>query len=80
METVGFSFVAMDQAAEFGETPADLHLLNPIAADLDQMRPTPLVNLLAAVKAMPRVVTPTSGCSRSGPLARMGEAGGCRYP
>ncbi|PYD72688.1 phenylalanine--tRNA ligase subunit beta [Novacetimonas hansenii] len=50
LETVGFSFVAHAQAAAFGETPESLHLLNPIAADLDQMRPTPLVNLLNAVQ------------------------------
>jgi len=67
LETVGFSFVAMDQAAEFGETPADLHLLNPIAADLDQMRPTPLVNLLAAVKGNAARGYPDLGLFEVGP-------------
>lgn len=67
LETVGFSFVAMDQAAAFGETPADLHLLNPIAADLDQMRPTPLVNLLAAVRANVARGYPDLGLFEVGP-------------
>ncbi|NLI27756.1 MAG: phenylalanine--tRNA ligase subunit beta [Acetobacter sp.] len=49
-ETIGFSFVASDQAALFGEVRDSLRLLNPIAADLDQMRPTPLVNLLLAAQ------------------------------
>jgi phenylalanyl-tRNA synthetase beta chain len=35
-------------AALFGETPAALRLENPIAADLDQMRPTPVASLLQA--------------------------------
>ncbi len=47
-ECVGFSFTAHDNAARFGETPESLRLLNPIAADLDQMRPTPLATLVEA--------------------------------
>ncbi len=47
-ETVGFSFVAREQALLFGDAPEDLRLLNPIAADLDQLRPTPLVSLALA--------------------------------
>ena len=47
-ECVTTSFVARQDAAWFGDTPASLALKNPIAADLDQMRPTPLVNLAAA--------------------------------
>ncbi|QEO16328.1 phenylalanine--tRNA ligase subunit beta [Acetobacter vaccinii] len=50
-ETVGFSFVSYDEAQRFGGAPDSLRLLNPIASDLDQMRPTPLVNLVAAVRA-----------------------------
>ncbi|MGG6428604.1 phenylalanine--tRNA ligase subunit beta [Acetobacter ghanensis] len=49
-ETVGFSFVSHDEAMNFGSAPESLRLLNPIASDLDQMRPTPLVNLVAAVR------------------------------
>ena len=47
-ECVTYSFVAKPDAARFGATPASLTLKNPIAADLDQMRPTPLVNLALA--------------------------------
>ncbi|MCH4093761.1 MAG: phenylalanine--tRNA ligase subunit beta [Acetobacter peroxydans] len=50
-ETVGFSFVSSDAAARFGGAPESLRLLNPIASDLDQMRPTPLVSLAAAIRA-----------------------------
>lgn len=50
METVAYSFAAQEACARFGAVPESLRLLNPIAADLDQMRPTPLVNLLAAVE------------------------------
>ncbi|MCE2574590.1 phenylalanine--tRNA ligase subunit beta [Komagataeibacter sp. FNDCR2] len=67
LETVGFSFVALDQAVAFGEAPADLHLLNPIAADLDQMRPTPLVNLLAAVRSNVARGYPDLGLFEVGP-------------
>ncbi|ATI11385.1 MULTISPECIES: phenylalanine--tRNA ligase subunit beta [Acetobacter] len=49
-ETVGFSFVSHEEAERFGGAPESLRLLNPIASDLDQMRPTPMINLLAAVK------------------------------
>ena len=48
LETVTFGFVARDTAAVFGDAPAALRLENPIAADLDQMRPTPLAALLPA--------------------------------
>ncbi|QNT78379.1 phenylalanine--tRNA ligase subunit beta [Entomobacter blattae] len=49
METIGFSFVSHELAGLFGEIPESLHLLNPIATDMDQLRPTPLVNLFSAV-------------------------------
>ena len=48
LECVTFSFVARDRAALFGDTPDALRLVNPIAADLDQMRPTPLATLAPA--------------------------------
>jgi phenylalanyl-tRNA synthetase beta chain len=47
-ECVTFSFMARADAALFGEAPESLRLLNPIAADLDQMRPTPLATLVKA--------------------------------
>ncbi|MCQ9155507.1 phenylalanine--tRNA ligase subunit beta [Acidomonas methanolica] len=48
METVGFSFVAHEDAALFGVATDGLRLLNPIASDLDQLRPSPLPNLVRA--------------------------------
>jgi phenylalanyl-tRNA synthetase beta chain len=49
-ECVTFSFLSRTEAALFGETPDSLHLANPIAADLDQMRPTPVATLVAAAQ------------------------------
>ena len=50
MECVTFSFMAHGQAALFGDAPAALRLANPIAADLDQMRPTPVATLALAAQ------------------------------
>jgi phenylalanyl-tRNA synthetase beta chain len=47
-ETVSFSFIARDQARLFGGGDDGRQLSNPIAADLDALRPTPLSSLLAA--------------------------------
>ena len=47
-ECVTFSFLDRETAARFGATPEALGLANPIAADLDQMRPTPLATLCLA--------------------------------
>jgi len=44
-ECVTFSFMAAPQAAVFGTAPESLRLTNPIAADLDQLRPTPVATL-----------------------------------
>jgi phenylalanyl-tRNA synthetase beta chain len=49
-ECVTFSFMAAQDAAVFGETPDLLRLSNPIAADLDQLRPTPIATLALAAK------------------------------
>ncbi|HQT88075.1 MAG TPA: phenylalanine--tRNA ligase subunit beta [Acidiphilium sp.] len=49
-ECVTFSFVAQATAAQFGAVPERLRLANPIAADLDQMRPTPLATLALAAQ------------------------------
>ncbi|MBB5372646.1 phenylalanine--tRNA ligase subunit beta [Acidocella aromatica] len=48
LECVTFSFADDATCALFGETPEGLRLANPIAADLNQMRPTPLVTLSQA--------------------------------
>ena len=47
-ESVSWAFVSHGEAQRFGGGDAGLVLLNPIAADLSDMRPTPLPNLLAA--------------------------------
>jgi len=49
-ECVTFSFMAAQDAALFGDTPETLRLTNPIAADLDQLRPTPIATLTLAAK------------------------------
>jgi phenylalanyl-tRNA synthetase beta chain len=50
-ECVTFSFMPAREAGLFGAVPASLRLTNPIAADLDQLRPTPLATLaLASVR------------------------------
>uniref|UniRef100_UPI0022EB9CB5 phenylalanine--tRNA ligase subunit beta n=1 Tax=Falsiroseomonas oryzae TaxID=2766473 RepID=UPI0022EB9CB5 len=47
-DCVTYGFLARGQAALFGETPDSLQLENPIASDLDQMRPTPVASLAMA--------------------------------
>ena len=47
-ECVTFSFMAQDKAALFAATPESARLLNPIASDLDQMRPTGIATLTLA--------------------------------
>jgi phenylalanyl-tRNA synthetase beta chain len=49
-ECVTFSFMAQSEAALFGDTPEALRLTNPIAADLDQLRPTPIATLALAAQ------------------------------
>jgi phenylalanyl-tRNA synthetase beta chain len=49
-ECVTFSFMAREEAAWFGDTPDNLRLTNPIAADLDQLRPTTIATLALAAK------------------------------
>jgi phenylalanyl-tRNA synthetase beta chain len=50
IECVTFSFMARAEAEWFGLAPDALRLSNPIAADLDQLRPTPLATLALAAK------------------------------
>jgi len=49
-ECVTFSFMSASDAALFGDTPEMLRLSNPIAADLDQLRPTPIATLALAAR------------------------------
>ncbi len=48
LECVTYGFTSRRTAALFGETPDALRVENPISADLDQMRPTPLATLALA--------------------------------
>jgi phenylalanyl-tRNA synthetase beta chain len=49
-ECVTFSFMSAGEAALFGDTPEMLRLTNPIATDLDQLRPTPVATLALAAR------------------------------
>ena len=48
LDCVSDGFMEGRTAALFGETPESLRVENPLAADLDQMRPTPVASLLLA--------------------------------
>jgi len=50
VEAVTYSFLPNKQAELFGGAPDELRLTNPISADLDQMRPSVLPNLVAAAR------------------------------
>ena len=50
VETVTFSFVASAAATLFGGIKPELVLANPIASDLDAMRPSVLPNLIVAAR------------------------------
>ena len=50
VECVTFSFMAAAEAALFGTAPEQLRLTNPIAADLDQLRPTSIATLALAAQ------------------------------
>jgi len=49
-ECVTFSFMPRERAALFGAADPTLRLANPIAADLDQLRPTPVATLALAAQ------------------------------
>jgi phenylalanyl-tRNA synthetase beta chain len=49
-ECVTFSFMPSGVAGLFGTAPEALRLVNPIASDLDQMRPTPVATLAMAAQ------------------------------
>jgi phenylalanyl-tRNA synthetase beta chain len=50
MESISWSFMSSDLAAQFGPINDNLRLKNPISSDLDVMRPTVLANLIQAAK------------------------------
>ncbi len=66
-ECVTFSFMAAEQAALFGPPDPGLRLANPIAADLDQLRPTPLATLLLAARRNAARGWPDLGLFEIGP-------------
>jgi len=49
-EAVTFSFISTREAELFGGGKPELHLVNPISADLDAMRPSLLPGLVAAAR------------------------------
>ena len=66
-EAVTYGFIEQRIAAMFGETPNALHLENPIASDLDQMRPTPIASLaLAAAQNAARGFADVALCEVGG--------------
>ena len=50
LEAVTWSFMAKEHAALFGKTPDSLTVANPVASDLNQMRPSILANLATAAQ------------------------------
>jgi phenylalanyl-tRNA synthetase beta chain len=50
LETVTWSFMLKEHAALFGDAPEALQLANPVAAELNQMRPSILGNLASAAQ------------------------------
>ena len=73
LECVTFSFMAHEDAALFGGGASALRLLNPIAADLDQLRPTPVATLALAARRNVARGWPDGGLFEIGP-AFFGEA------
>jgi phenylalanyl-tRNA synthetase beta chain len=85
-ECVTYGFLARETAALFGETPESLRLENPIASDLDQMRPTPIASLaMAASRNAARgfgdvALAEIGGAYRdpAGPVSQLAVAAGLR--
>ncbi|MEM9669842.1 MAG: phenylalanine--tRNA ligase subunit beta [Pseudomonadota bacterium] len=66
LETVTWSFMAKDHARLFGEDNPALEVANPVASELDQMRPSILGNLARATQ---------KGADNGQPGLRLFEAG-----
>lgn len=66
-ECITFSFMPKALAAEFGQINPALTLVNPISADLDQMRPSALGNLLQAAAGNSARGYPNSNLFEVGP-------------
>ncbi|MBS7792200.1 phenylalanine--tRNA ligase subunit beta [Roseococcus sp. SDR] len=66
-EAVTYGFIEHRIAGLFGDTPEALRLENPIASDLDQMRPTPIASLaLAAAQNAARGFADVALCELGG--------------
>ena len=78
MECVTFSFMARAEAERFGAVPDALRLSNPIAADLDQLRPTPLATLALAAKRNAERAFPNAALFEIGPAFAMDAPDGQR--
>jgi phenylalanyl-tRNA synthetase beta chain len=69
-EAVTFSFISTREAELFGGAKPELHLINPISADLDAMRPSLLPGLIAAVRRNADRGYPDTALFELGPLYR----------
>ncbi len=76
MECVTFSFMARAEAEHFGDAPDTLRLSNPIAADLDQLRPTPVATLALAARRNAARGYPDVGLFEIGPAFATGAPDG----
>ncbi len=70
IEAITFSFLPPEQGALFGGAPESLRLVNPIAAGLDQMRPSILPNLLTAAQRNADRFEPNAALFEIGPHYR----------
>jgi phenylalanyl-tRNA synthetase beta chain len=70
VEAVTFSFISTEAAELFGGAKPELRLVNPISADLDQMRPSVLPGLVAAVRRNADRGFPDVALFELGPLYR----------
>ncbi|HVB15664.1 MAG TPA: phenylalanine--tRNA ligase subunit beta, partial [Stellaceae bacterium] len=70
VESVAFSFISSEAAALFGGGQPELRLVNPIAADLDVMRPSVLPGLIEAARRNADRGFPDVALFELGPLYR----------
>ncbi|HEY5210133.1 MAG TPA: phenylalanine--tRNA ligase subunit beta [Stellaceae bacterium] len=70
IEALTFSFLPVEQADLFGGAPPHLRVVNPIAAGLDQMRPSILPNLLMAAQRNADRFEPNAALFEIGPQYR----------
>ena len=75
LECVTFSFMASCQAALFSDSAPELRVQNPIASDLDQMRPSPVATLALAAARNEARGLPDSQLFEVGPAFFVGPNG-----